>query len=85
MNWHAAITKFGRKQLERIPKSDKEKIMSVIGEMEQDPFGGDIAKLDAKRSRWRRRVGNYRIIYKLFYEERVVYIYDIRRRTSSTY
>ncbi len=53
--------------------------------MEDNPLRGDIVKLGGEGDRWRRRIGGYRILYRLSYNERAIFIYDISRRTSSTY
>jgi mRNA-degrading endonuclease RelE of RelBE toxin-antitoxin system len=53
--------------------------------MEIDPFHGDIKRLQANPSGWRRRVGNYRIIYDVYFEQRLIVIAGIVRRTSTTY
>jgi len=53
--------------------------------MEADPFSGDIVRLKGQPTAWRRRVGNYRIIYDLHLEERLIVVSGILRRTSTTY
>ena len=85
MTWLVRVTKTAEKQLKRIPKNDTEKIWVVIDEMEDNPFYGDITKIEGESNVWRRRVGNYRVVYRLFVDEHIVNIYDIRRRTSNTY
>lgn len=34
---------------------------------------------------WRRRVGSYRIFYEIIVDKKIIYVYDVKRRTSSTY
>lgn len=53
--------------------------------MAQDPFAGDLKKLGGTEAEWRRRVGSYRIIFELSTVEHVIFVTDIRRRTSHTY
>jgi mRNA-degrading endonuclease RelE of RelBE toxin-antitoxin system len=53
--------------------------------MQQDPFSGDIKRLKGQDSSWRRRVGNYRIVYDLHLEARQIVVAGILRRTSTTY
>lgn len=84
-SWRAVITSFAQKQLRRISAEDKKRVEATIQEMEKNPFGGDVVKLGGEGSRWRRRIGSHRIMYNVLYQERIVFIYDIRRRTSSTY
>jgi mRNA-degrading endonuclease RelE of RelBE toxin-antitoxin system len=33
--------------------------------MEQNPFSGDVLKLEGSNGRWRRRVGSYRIFFAI--------------------
>ncbi len=42
--------------------------------MQEDPFQGDIKRLKGQPTAWRRRVGNYRIIYDLYYEEKLIIV-----------
>ena len=53
--------------------------------MQADPFQGDLKRLKGKDTAWRRRVGNYRIIYDLYFDEHLIVIQGILRRTSATY
>ncbi len=53
--------------------------------MQEDPFQGDIKRLKGQPTAWRRRVGNYRIIYDLYFEKRLIVVSSILRRTSTTY
>jgi mRNA-degrading endonuclease RelE of RelBE toxin-antitoxin system len=48
-----------------------------------DPFGGDIKRLEP--AGWRKRIGNYRILYDLDIEAHLVVVTAIARRTSTTY
>ena len=84
-NWRAVVTSAAEKQLHHIQPEDRERVELVIREMEENPFRGDIVKLGGEGNRWRRRIGNYRLMYNILYEERIIFIYDVRRRTSSTY
>ena len=47
--------------------------------MEVDPFAGDVRRL-AGIDEWRRRVGDWRILFAVDFMDRTV-----RRRTSTTY
>jgi mRNA-degrading endonuclease RelE of RelBE toxin-antitoxin system len=53
--------------------------------MQQDPFSGDIKRLKGQAAAWRRRVGNYRIVYDLHVDEQQIVVAGILRRTSTTY
>ena len=85
MSWLVVLTNIAEKQLRRIPREYRERIDEILREMREDPFRGDVIKLGGAGERWRRRIGAYRIMYNLSQKERTLFIYDIRRRTSSTY
>jgi mRNA-degrading endonuclease RelE of RelBE toxin-antitoxin system len=53
--------------------------------MADDPFAGDVLKLEGEAGRWRRRVGNYRIFFSVDAVARAVSVSAILRRTSTTY
>jgi mRNA-degrading endonuclease RelE of RelBE toxin-antitoxin system len=53
--------------------------------MAEDPFSGDVLKLEGQNNRWRRRVGSYRIFFTVDTRSRVVAVSAVVRRTSTTY
>lgn len=85
MSWRVHIPNRVKKQIKRFPQDDSGRILKVLREFEIDPWQGDIAKTDHGENTWRRRVGNYRIIYFVSVNLRLIEIKEIRRRTSSTY
>ena len=81
--WLIFITNPAKKHLAKIPKEVANQISSAIDEMRNNPFSGDLIKLSINN--WRRRVGNYRIVFQLSSKEKTVFVLDILRRTSTTY
>jgi mRNA-degrading endonuclease RelE of RelBE toxin-antitoxin system len=53
--------------------------------MADDPFQGDVRKLEGEPVRWRKRVGNYRVFFRPEIAARTVLISSVARRTSTTY
>ncbi len=51
--------------------------------MQSDPLSGDVVKL-ASQDAFRRRVGNYRIIFRIDFKALAIGIIDIQRRTTTT-
>ena len=84
-SWRVILSGQAKKQLKRVPFKDKERISQVLDALGNDPWSGDVDKLGGDDISWRRRVGNYRIIFDILFTERAVFIYEIKRRTSSTY
>ena len=85
MPWLLKIEKPVYKQLSRIPPDYSRKIVAVIESLADKPYAGDIEKMKGENYVWRRRVGDYRIFYKLFPENKTIRVYEVLRRTSKTY
>ena len=85
MPWQLITAKRAQRQLERLPAKDQRYIMAALAAMRENPFAGDIARLESERATWRRRVGNYRIFFDAYSNEGRVEIVEISRRTSTTY
>jgi mRNA-degrading endonuclease RelE of RelBE toxin-antitoxin system len=58
--------------------------MAALDAMRTDPLSGDVVKL-AGHDAFRRRVGNYRIIFRIDFKAVAVGVLDIQRRTMTTY
>lgn len=85
MKWHVVVAERAKKHLSRIPKEYIKRIKYVIDKMELDPWSGDIERLKGEGYLWRRRIGSYRILFEILTDQRIVFIYEIKRRSSSTY
>jgi mRNA-degrading endonuclease RelE of RelBE toxin-antitoxin system len=59
--------------------------MHAIEEMKDDPFRGDVRKLHGGLEGFRRRVGNWRILFDVYPDNSQVVVTTIARRTSTTY
>ena len=84
-SWRVVVADTAKKHLKRIPYKDAERMEKVTDEMRIDPFSGDVVKFSDGGNRWRKRIGNYRIMYNILFDEGIVFIYDIRRRASNIY
>jgi mRNA-degrading endonuclease RelE of RelBE toxin-antitoxin system len=85
MAWEVSVARLAQKQVAKFPVKDQEKIGAAVIEMTDDPFSGDSLKLHGEESRWRRRVGNYRIFFTVDSTKKTVAVTAIVRRTSTTY
>lgn len=85
MTWNLNITGPAQKDFQKLPQRDQARVKAAFLSMELDPFQGDIKRLKGQPTAWRRRVGNYRIIYDLYFNERLIVVSAILRRTSTTY
>lgn len=67
-----------------MPSRDQARIRAALDEMETNPFSGDIKYLQGQ-GRLRRRVGNWRVFFRLERAADTLYVVAIERRTSTTY
>jgi mRNA interferase RelE/StbE len=85
MTWNLDLTGPAQKDFQKLPQRDQARVKAVLIAMQDDPFQRDLKRLKGTSTAWRRRVGSYRIIYDLYFEEHLVVISAILRRTSTTY
>ncbi len=85
MNWEVLLAGPARKSLKRIPTPDQRRILATLDTMQEDPFHGDVVRLTAQPTAWRRRVGDWRIFFDVDPERRLVIVHDVVRRTSTIY
>jgi len=84
-NWDLQIDPSVYKTLKKIPRNYAEAILEVIRILPINPYYGDIQKMKDENNTWRRRIGNYRIFYKIKVVEKIILIFGVERRTSKTY
>jgi len=85
MAWNLQIAGPAQKDFQRLPKRDQRRVRIALVSMQADPFLGDIKRLKGQQTAWRRRVGDYRIVYDLYSEQGLIIVSGILRRTSTTY
>ncbi len=84
-SWALQIDPTIYKFLNKIPRKDSERILFVLEKLTQDPFLGDIEKMSGEINIWRKRIGAYRLFYEIHKNRRIIYIFKLERRTSTTY
>ncbi len=72
-------------ELKRIHRHYAEAVLKVIKLLPDDPYYGDIRKMKGEENTWRRRVGAYRIFYKIKVQEKIILVFRLERRASNTY
>ncbi len=83
--WSVSLAKSAQKQLDRLPDRDFARIDAAIANMRGDPLTGDVVHLKNAEAAFRRRVGDYRILFDVVRERRHVDVVAIVRRTTTTY
>ncbi|MFQ5399721.1 MAG: type II toxin-antitoxin system RelE/ParE family toxin [Anaerolineae bacterium] len=72
-----------KRQLKRIPKSELVRIGTAVKTLGEEPRPPGAIQLHTNI--YRIRIGNYRIIYKVYDEEKLVLIGRVVRRSEITY
>jgi mRNA-degrading endonuclease RelE of RelBE toxin-antitoxin system len=83
--WLVVLAGPAQRSLKRIPSNDQPRIRLALEAMEENPFQGDVRKLQGGLEGFRRRVGDWRIFFDVYPEQRRVVVTAIERRTSTTY
>ena len=84
MKWGLVVASRAKRQFRRLPADDRDAIDAAFSVMCVDPFSGDVKRLRGTDG-WRRRVGDWRILYKLDEHNRVIVVTAVTRRGSNTY
>lgn len=84
-NWDLQVDPDVYKTLERTPRHAAEAILKIIRFLAIDPYLGDIQKMRGENNTWRRRIGAYRVFYKILSKENIILVFKVERRTSKTY
>jgi len=71
--------------LKKFPADEQKRILEVIENLPNDPYFGDIEKMEGQDNSWRRRVGVYRIFYEILVPKKIILVFRVERRTSNTY
>lgn len=83
--WVLQIDPAVLKALKKFPQKDVKRIVAAVNALTTVPYSGDIQKMKGEKNVWRRRIGSYRIFFELLQEEKVIHVYQVERRTTSTY
>ena len=84
-SWTVILAGPAKKALKRVPARDRGRVHAALVEMGADPFRGDVKYLEGRQDTLRRRVGNWRIFFRLEQEQKHLLVSAIERRTSTTY
>jgi len=85
MSWTLRVARRAEKSLVRSPAKDRARLVTAIAEMQDNPFAGDVVRLQGEDNTWRRRVGSYRILFEIDVRGLTVDVLEVARRTSTTY
>jgi mRNA interferase RelE/StbE len=79
-DYSVTFARSARKELEALEIPYVERIVVRIEALMRDPRPRDCKKLQGEENLWRIRIGNYRVVYAIYDEKRVVDIIAVRHR-----
>jgi mRNA-degrading endonuclease RelE of RelBE toxin-antitoxin system len=87
MSWACKLSPDAEKDLKDLPKAIQKRVGRVLDHMASDPFSGDVKALqgDEWKGVYRRRIGDYRILFLPDHQKKIVGILRILRRSGKTY
>lgn len=68
-----------------MPRENARRVLNAIYALPLNPYAGDIVKMKGELDAWRKRVGAYRIFFRIIAHERAIVVFNLERRTSTTY
>jgi len=84
VSYQVRLRRAAQKQLDKLTRRDYQAVARVISALEQEPRPKRVKGL-AESGLWRIRVGQYRVVYHINDEERLVIVVCVARRTEDTY
>jgi mRNA-degrading endonuclease RelE of RelBE toxin-antitoxin system len=87
MSWACELTEDAEQDLRKLPKAVQKRVVRVVTQMESDPFQGDVKALQGEEWKgvFRRRIGDYRLLFVANHEKRVVSVLRVLLRSGKTY
>jgi mRNA interferase RelE/StbE len=69
-----------RKDLRKLPSATVDKIIEAVEDLAENPFLHGVEKLSGSEHAYRIRLGDYRIVYEVVAESKLVEIQRVRHR-----
>jgi len=79
MKFEVVLKKSITKGLKKLSKSDRIRIFKALKKLE-DPFSLDIRKLTGIEDVYAVRIGNFRIVFKIYFDRKIVFVTRIDKR-----
>ena len=69
-----------KKDIRSLPRQEVACVVEAVGELAKDPLPHGSHKLAGSERTYRLRVGDYRVVYEVFSDSRIVEIQRVRHR-----
>ncbi|MFQ5871999.1 MAG: type II toxin-antitoxin system RelE/ParE family toxin [Candidatus Geothermarchaeales archaeon] len=74
------VSRVARRYLERLDTPTKQRIATAIDGLGRNPFEGDVRRLQGDPMLYRKRVGDFRILFRVDRPQRLIRVEAIRPR-----
>ncbi len=81
--YEVLIERSAEKDLKKIAADERPRLATAMRDLANEPRPTGCRKLVGSKNDWRIRVGNYRVIYEIADEVRIVKIVRVRHRKDS--
>jgi len=83
MPWRLIVTKLAAKDLEGLPKRDRDAVITALDKLLSDPRSVDLRKLAGREGEWRLRVGRWRVLLRMENAAGLITVQRILPRSSA--
>ena len=83
VTYQILLAKSASREIERLPAKIKERIIEALESLQSNPRPKGCKKLVGSARLWRIRSGDYRIIYEINDDKRIVDVNAIRHRSDA--
>jgi len=83
MLYQVLIAKSAQRELQRLPSKNQERILSILEKLQEEPRPRGSIKLRGSDHLRRIRSGDYRIIYSVHDEQKLIDVSAIRHRSDA--
>jgi len=83
MKYHVYLTRRADRELKRLPTDVRKRVEERIEELYSDPLPRGTVKLSQLKDAYRVRVGDYRILYRVYWSERMIVVFRIAPRKKA--
>jgi mRNA interferase RelE/StbE len=82
-DYSVTFARSARKELEKLPSSVAQRIVGHIESLTETPRPSRVIKLQGSKNLWRMRVGDYRVIYRIDDDARIIDISAVCHRRDA--
>ena len=83
MRHRVELTTAAARQVKKLPKPARDRVLTAIEQLGTDPRPHGVKKLAGEQTAWRIRVGEYRVIYDVFDAQLVVSVVRAAHRREA--